>query len=57
MSGLGEWRSRAEYDAWCIKNMKAMNRLAGSDPQEWERQAQKIEDFLKRMQKADLADG
>ena len=54
MEGVGAWRIRADYDAWSIKNMVAMNRLAVTDPEEWERQAQKIEAFLARMKKAEL---
>jgi hypothetical protein len=50
------WKSRAEYDAWCVANMREFNLLAVKDPAEWERAAQKVEAFLARMKKTDLVD-
>lgn len=49
-----DWKSRAEYDAWCRGNMREMNLLAVRDPEAWERAAHKIETFLARMKKAEL---
>lgn len=43
---LPAWKSRAEYDAWCVTNMRALNLLAVKDPKEWERCARRIEAFL-----------
>ncbi len=54
MEGVGAWRTRADYDAWCRGNMVAFNRLSVADPERWEEIAQKIETFLARMKKADL---
>lgn len=47
----GSWKDRAEYDAWCIRNMEAMNRLAVTNPKEWERMAREIEAFHARLTK------
>lgn len=51
---ISTWRTRADYDAWCRSNMVAFNRLSVTDPEAWERTAQKIEAFLVRMKKAEL---
>jgi hypothetical protein len=54
VDGVGEWRTRADYDAWCRRNMVAFNRLSVTDPDAWERTVQQIEAFLARMKKAEL---
>lgn len=56
MTGVGAWCTRAEYDAWCRSNMVAFNLLTVRDPEAWERAAQKVEDFLARMKKAELVE-
>lgn len=47
---IGQWRNRKEYDAWWSKNSTAHNRLAVTDPREWERIAQAIEAFHRRIE-------
>lgn len=41
----GPWRNRAEFEAWWMRNSMAHNRLAVTDPAEWERIAKAIEKF------------
>lgn len=41
----GPWKDRAEFEAWWKKNSIAHNRLAVTDPKEWERVAKAIEKF------------
>jgi hypothetical protein len=41
----GPWSSRAEFEAWWRQNVIAFNRLAVTDPREWERIAKAIEEF------------
>lgn len=42
---LGPWKDRAEYEQWWRQNVVAFNRLAVTDPEEWERVVQAIEKF------------
>lgn len=44
------WRNRAEWNAWWDANGMAHNRLAVTDPAEWERIAQAIETFHRRIE-------
>ena len=46
----GPWRNRAEFEAWWHQNVIAFNRLAVTDPAEWERIAQAIETFHRRIE-------
>lgn len=45
---LPAWTSRAEFEVWWQANVIAFNRLAVTDPEEWERTARKIEAFNAR---------
>lgn len=47
---IGQWRNRKEYDVWWMRNSMAHNRLAVTDPAEWERIAQAIETFHRRIE-------
>jgi hypothetical protein len=42
----GPWKDRDDFEAWWKLNVRALNRLAVSDPEEWERVTRKIELFL-----------
>lgn len=46
----GPWKDRAEWEAWWRANVIAFNRLAVTDPREWERIAQAIEKFHTRIE-------
>ena len=41
----GPWSSQAEFEAWWRQNVVAFNRLAVTDPREWERIAKQVEKF------------
>jgi len=41
----GPWSSRAAFEAWWRQNVIAFNRLAVTDPAEWERIAKAVEKF------------
>jgi len=41
----GPWSSRDEFEEWWDRNGMAHNRLAVTDPKEWERVAKIIETF------------
>lgn len=41
------FRTLAQYDEWSAAHMVAMNRLAVTNPQEWERLAIRIEGLLR----------
>ena len=45
---IGHWKNRKEYDAWWMRNSMAHNRLAVTDPAEWERIAKEIDKFYAR---------
>jgi hypothetical protein len=44
----GPWPSRAAFESWWQENVRAFNRLAVTDPEEWERIAQAVEDFQRK---------
>ena len=44
----GPWSSRAAFEKWWRENVIAFNRLSVTDPVEWERVAQCVEDFQRR---------
>lgn len=44
----GPWKDRAEFEAWWMKNSRAVNRLSVTDREEYERVASAIEDFNTR---------
>ena len=46
----GPWKDRAEFNAWWMRNSMAHNRLAVTDPAEWERITQAIEKFNRRIE-------
>lgn len=46
----GGWQSRAEFEEWFKRNVIAFNRLAVSDPEEWKRVADKVEQFQRENQ-------
>lgn len=41
----GPWASRANFKSWWRTNVSAFNRLAVTDPREWERIARAVETF------------
>lgn len=41
----GPWKSREEFSAWWLANVRAFNLLAVRDPEEWERVAAAVEEF------------
>ena len=41
----GPWKDRVEFEAWWRQNVIAFNRLAVTDPREWERIAKHVEEF------------
>ena len=41
----GPWKDRAAFNKWWMKNSRAHNRLAVTNPDEWERVAKIIEKF------------
>ncbi len=43
MTDPAQCRTLAEYDAWCRAHMVEFNRLAVTDPAEWERVATRID--------------
>ena len=43
----GPWKDRAAFNKWWMKNSRAHNRLAVTDPEAWEKIAQAIERFHK----------
>lgn len=47
----GPWATRAEFDTWWRANVIAFNRLAVTDPDEWERVAAEIEEFQRNNKK------
>lgn len=49
MPDVATCRTYAEYDAWCLSNMVAFNRLAVADPREWERIACRVDALLERL--------
>lgn len=46
---IGQWKDRKEYDVWWRQNVIAFNRLAVTDRAEWERIAQAIEKFHRKI--------
>ena len=46
----GPWPTREAFEKWWRENVIAFNRLAVSDPDEWERVAKAVEDFQRRHQ-------
>lgn len=47
---IGQWKDRAEFEAWWSQNVIAFNRLAVTDPAAWERITQDIEKFHRRIE-------
>lgn len=45
---LPRWKSRAEFDAWWLPNVRDINRLSVQNPDEWERITQRIEAFWQK---------
>ncbi len=41
----GPWKDRAAFERWWRQNVIAFNRLAVTDPREWERIAKHVEEF------------
>lgn len=41
----GPWKDREDWERWWRQNVIAFNRLAVTDPAEWERIAKVIEEF------------
>lgn len=41
----GPWKDRAEFETWWAANVIALNRLAVTDRDEWERVCRLIEKF------------
>lgn len=50
LTPAGPWQNRAEFEAWWRQNVIAHNRLAVTDPAEWERITQAIEKFHRRIE-------
>lgn len=46
-----DWPDREAFDRWWRDNVIAFNRLAVTNPKEWERMAQEIEAFHARLTK------
>lgn len=44
----GQWESRADFEAWWKRNVRELNRLSVTDPEEWERITLLIEAFNAR---------
>lgn len=44
------WPDRAAFEAWFKRNVIEFNRLAVSDPAEWKRVADKVEQFQREHQ-------
>lgn len=41
----GPWPDRPAFEAWWRANVRAFNKLAVTDPEEWERVAAAVETF------------
>jgi hypothetical protein len=41
----GPWSSREDFERWWTANVTEFNRLAVTDPEEWQRVAKAIEEF------------
>lgn len=55
MIAVPSFADLAGYDDWCLKNMREWNRLAVTDPKEWEKIARQIETLLERIKRAEAA--
>lgn len=42
---IPHWKTRAEFEAWWIAHVDRFNRLAVTEPLEWERIARRVEEF------------
>lgn len=49
MTDVTACRTYADYDAWCRAHMREFNRLAVTDPEEWERVACRVDAVLERL--------
>lgn len=41
----GPWATRAAFEAWWLANVRALNRLSVTDPEEWRRVTAEVETF------------
>lgn len=48
----GPWGCRNDFEAWWMANVVAFNRLAVTDPEEWERIARAIDAFQETVAKS-----
>lgn len=39
------WQSREEFSKWWLANVRALNRLVVTDPEEWRRVSAEVETF------------
>lgn len=44
----GDWRTVADFESWWRQNVRALNRLAIADREEWERITRIVEAFNAR---------
>lgn len=42
---FGPWKSVVDFESWWRANVRAFNKLAVTDPEEWERGAKAVEKF------------